>query len=663
MSKPKITSRGILTLALWLYVVSAPAQPLNHAITALKLHITGAAPLSNDQLLEQEKTLKARVAEVGKDASILAAAFDLVATYDAKIGPLFTTPDTQNGFPRDASHNVLAHALMDVQQGILDHAYTPENVLLFATFLEGKKFGTAAYFPGAVNPPADASTGYTVQVNATLPVTWGSPALFETEPARRPTGCYLAPGSLGYVTVPPALVNAGFAIRVGAHSWDLKAKPTIKRLDRVSLVYPITSETTRIASPLGGGIYIEVPYKADLGIVAVRITNVVRSPFFSATHFHKTTPEEWINTERTQPGPWADFETDKVMMQVPRSWIYNYANPVKVMQEWDQAVDAVSDLMGRPRIRSKTVLYMQVDVIYRGVANFPGYPQSNDPYDPHEVVTGNKMHYLLTGPMDSPSATLHELGHAQSFTKFKGETEAAVNLMYVAAMNQPFGVPLDQALGQSMGKKDRANVSLQEAALTWILTERFRAGLAMTAEHMKYQQRGYAKYVEIVNLFGWSSLNNFWHSVNEDYMHGIEYPTNSDPTDNRILRMSRAAGVDLRPLIHFWGVHPDDPAKLKNDITSAGLKPSLAIYNRLKYYQTVVPTTPEQFRQHYALFKAAVSDTVDGPWYKDMQDHYTPDIGQASIRAVQAIIDLYFPDGPPPASPTSAPLLTAVATR
>jgi hypothetical protein len=320
------------------------------------------------------------------------------------------------------------------------------------------------------------------------------------------------------------------------------------------------------------------------------------------------------------------------------------------MQDWDKAMDAVSDLMGRPRIRSKTVLYAQVDVIYRGVANFPGYPQSNDPYNPHDAADGNSRHHFLTGPVNSPSATLHELGHAQRFTKFAGETEAVVNLLYVAAMNQKFGMPLDKAFGRSVSGRVRENVSLPEAALTWILTDRFRDGQAMNGMHMKYQQRGYAKYVEIANLFGWDALSNFWHSVNADYMRGIEYEINADPADSRILRMSKGAGVDLRPLIHFWGVHPEDPAKLKKEMESAGLKPSLAIYNRLKHYQTVVPTNQTQFNEHYKLFKPAVNDTVDGPWFAEMQTNYTPEIGQASVRAVQEIIDLYFPDGPPAAA-------------
>lgn len=71
----------------------------------------------------------------------------------------------------------------------------------------------------------------------------------------------------------------------------------------MSLVYPIESGVTQIANPLGGGIYIEVPYEADAGVVPIEITNAVRSPFFSARSFDRTTLEEW-KTEKANPGPW-----------------------------------------------------------------------------------------------------------------------------------------------------------------------------------------------------------------------------------------------------------------------------------------------------------------------------------------------------------------------
>lgn len=53
-----------------------------------------------------------------------------------------------------------------------------------------------------------------------------------------------------------------------------------------------------------------------------------------------------------------------------------------MLKDWDSAMDAVSDLMGFPRIRGKEVLYTQPDVLIRSGAYAPGYPQVNTKYNP-----------------------------------------------------------------------------------------------------------------------------------------------------------------------------------------------------------------------------------------------------------------------------------------
>jgi hypothetical protein len=120
------------------------------------------------------------------------------------------------------------------------------------------------------------------------------------------------------------------------------------------------------------------------------------------------------------------------MMQVPTSWITDFDSPEQLMQDWDTALDAVSRLMGLPLVRNKSVLYLQVDVTLRGSAYYPGYPQSNTPYNPHSPRQGNGRHWLLRGPQydgatHNGATIFHKIGHAQLFTKFMGEVEAVVN--------------------------------------------------------------------------------------------------------------------------------------------------------------------------------------------------------------------------------------------
>ena len=88
------------------------------------------------------------------------------------------------------------------------------------------------------------------------------------------------------------------------------------------------------------------------------------------------------------------------------------------------------------------------------MAYHPGYPASNDSYDPYKAESGNKDNHLINGPRFDPEdpaqktgVVFHELGHAHLFTKFAGETEAAVNILGVAVQNVAFDVDLDRAAG------------------------------------------------------------------------------------------------------------------------------------------------------------------------------------------------------------------------
>ena len=95
-----------------------------------------------------------------------------------------------------------------------------------------------------------------------------------------------------------------------------------------------------------------------------------------------------------------------------------------------------------------------------------------------------------------------------------------------------------------------------------MITENFREGREMETSNseyneMRYQFRGYAKYPDIVRIFGgWQVLSDFFHQEHLDYEDGIS--NGHSQTDDRTLYLSIAAGEDLTPLIHFWGIHPVD---------------------------------------------------------------------------------------------------------
>ena len=482
-------------------------------------------------------------------------------------------------------------------------------------------------------------------------------------PARKPTGTYLAPGTIATVTVPAALVNQNFQIRVGAHSWDNSNRDTIRRLDRSSLLYNIKSVTTKIASPLGGGIYIEVPKGASRGVVNVTMTGAARSPFFSAKSFHQTTLAEWQATERTQPGPWADFQSEKYMFQVPRSWIFAFNDPVTLMANWDKAVDALTDLMGFPQIRGKETLYNQVDLQFRSDNHAPGYPAVNNTYNPKTTYGGNQNHYLLNGPQNVPFQEFHEPGHGFGFPGFAGEIESTVNLLHIAVQTQKFGKSFDQSLRESIGFSS-SFVTMPTTAVLWMTSFNFSPReVPMGSYEKAYQPQGHAKFADLARLFGWQGLNDFYYFYNDLDDRGIGY---SEATDSLLLQLCKSYGKDVRPMMHFWGLHPENAATLGTSISNAKLKAPVEIYDRIVQYKAQIPTNNAAYQAFCINWYGSPPDingfTVENEharqWnttllngtanqLRQPTEEYNEAAATALHARVQEILNLYYPTGRP----------------
>ena len=187
-----------------------------------------------------------------------------------------------------------------------------------------------------------------------------------------------------------------------------------------------------------------------------------------------------------------------------------------------------------------------------------------------------------------------------------------------------------------------------------MVTHNFRIGNPMdisntTKDEVRYQHRGYGKYVEIAALFGWGALESYYHQVNLDYVNGVP-PGPLGEIDDRMLKLSIAAGADLRPLIHFWGVHPQDSAALAQAINSNNLQPSPLIFNRLMHYKSIIPMDNAQFNQHALVFFNGPVPPGGNPdygngWYNVWLPLYNNSHGDSAVVALQKIIDTYFPDG------------------
>jgi hypothetical protein len=204
----------------------------------------------------------------------------------------------------------------------------------------------------------------------------------------------------------------------------------------------------------------------------------------------------------------------------------------------------------------------------------------------------------------------HEQGHAYFFPKFAGETESNVNLLHVPMLQEKFGYDLMTAFRGSLGSNN-TYITLDTTAMAWMCVFNFAPRcLPMASAEKSYQYKGHAKFVDIARLYGWDGLGTFWRSFMEDDANGVSYSTS---TDALLLRLCKSVGKDIRPLFHFWGIHPDNPSGLAASIAAAGLQPAPEIYHRLVHYKSLVPANNAAFRAFAQSWRGR-QPSINGYW-------------------------------------------------
>ena len=637
------------------------AAALETSIDQLNAHLSGTAPLSAVSLAAVAASVTKNAVFLPASESLIVKSLNLAELFETSRGALFVSPATASGILRvpDATETAVvteARIMLNVFQIVQDEVFRDESVAACSATLQGRRWKTADYFPGKVTATLDPTRTFTVPVNGTVPAVWGVPVAFATAAKTRATGLYLPPGSVARVTVPQALVNAGFAVQIGAHTADHTGKRVFTRMDRVTRRFEIRQTVTLVANPLGGGVYIEVPYLASAGLVNVQVQGVVEAPIFSLRSFDTSTATDWT-ARRTAGAPWADFVTDHFMMQVPANYVYAKSDPTQLLRDWDTLMKTFSTFVGiPPEKRNDVTVWLQTDVQLRHSAFGVGYPQVNLTYDPGSVQNGNNQSWFLTNPMAGCQVECHELGHAQLFSGFRGEGEAINNFPFAYIANTQFGYTFDEAFRVSFnGHGPTGGFTPDRAAVDWMVTVNFGNAAEMdysntTKDEFRYQERGYAKYADIARLFGWKVLTDFYAKENLDY--NARTPGDGlSAVDSRILRLSVAAGADVTPLIHLWGIRPVEPAKLKAAIAAKGIGSSMAVKELMLRYRTLIPANNAAFDAFFeSVFPgkpAGVSPDYGTGWYQVRRTQWNETLAAKAAATIDTLVAFYFPNSTP----------------
>lgn len=628
-----------------------------NGLNNFKSHINGTVTLSNNDFNLIGKTFAKFPKCLAQNEPTILLCKSTVADYDNIVGALFTTTNTLGGFSKDtlaAPGLEKERTMISLQQAILDAVMTQEVFALYPQHIYGWKFNSCTNFPGFVNPPIDSTLSKSILIRANFEDPKGINPFYEINSegmkhALRPTGLYLAPGSVVSITVPDSLVGQDYYIRVGSHDWDFKERPSYKRLDRISKKFLIDSTTMKVFNPLGGAISILVPYGANDGNVTVSLKNGVEAPFFSIKSFYQTTN---INAELSKPGPWAVFESENVMYTIPKHSITTGQNNLlQTLENWEKACRGMNSILARQIIPDKHNMYMIADLDIRTGVYSIGYPMCNTPLD-YTNVPGPA--YFINGPGPDDEINFHETGHALAISKFLGEEEALVNFPYIMAMNYGLGEALNDAVRYSFVPN---TFTIDLTAMHRMVSNTFGTARDIsntTTDEVRYQHRGYGHYFEIVNLFGWCALRNFWQQEFIDLINGIDHGIHVQNQDRRIVRLSIAAKADLRPLLEVFGIIPQDSIYVQDTLTVNGVLPSLEVYNRLQTYVNLIPQDSSAF-VNYAL-TVYPNLFVDGPiedpnfgvgWHYQKSLTYNTNEAQQRSNILQAIITKYFPSGQP----------------
>lgn len=553
--------------------------------------------------------------------------------------------------------DAMTFAYFDLGVWLMREGYTTENM----SQLEGLVFGIHEWFPGPVEEPAARIPSETVSIDATYLKNPGY-SMMDMEVNEndelssfvyRPTGFYAAPGELITITVDTSLVNTGMHVRVGANAIDFSSWAAINRFPYVSVDYRIEQTSFQVANPFGGGIYILVPQNTELGWVDVEIDGAVRSPYFSYREGRETTQEEWEEI-REYPAPFADFESDKYMFSVWSGDIRDFDQPDTVLHIWDQIMDVYATIFGRPleRMRAEAFLF---DTKNGARGSFPaGYPQTPGIWsrDEDEGITQGVFSpfsvlidtvWALGQGWD---AMFHEMGHTHLPPTIERETETIVNVPAAALLTEVFGLDYDESMKwagyQPFGRVD--------AAIDWILTENFRTGGEMDwdlvnmvePDQLSYQARGYAKYVEIAALLGgWDAMGTIFKTFYDEQIEsGVSYDITQPPNITRehfIRNATEALGVNINPLLHFWGIHPSE--ELIDELSVYPLLEGMA--ERVSLYLHYSPKNNAELVSFYEEKTANQSNALKAENYLPLLEDYDESYYQQIEDVILDILDTY----------------------
>jgi peptidase M60-like protein/type IX secretion system substrate protein/enhancin-like peptidase M60 family len=623
-------------------VPAGDADEVGIALQALVDEMNGVTNLSEVEV----QTLRKNFVDNWDDESYgenEAVIWSYIDAYAENNEPIFSTWDNVEN-PQDFTPTEAIQFI--IEQWILDNRYGPETV----SEMEGLVFEDHELFPGKVSSVAPRVEGATFTINGDYQTIEGF-LLNGQEVVIRPTGYYVPSGELITITVPDEAIGKGLSLFVGAHNTDLTSTwSRFRRFPRIMTTYEVDSKTIIVANPFGGGIYVNVPDGSSLGALEFQVDGAIKAPYYSTQEGFSNSLEEFKVAITNQYVPWVDIESPNMMTTVTHGMAATAVDFDSIISVWNKSFDAVNIALGRPveRFRGE---YFLIDRQNHsaGTAIPAGYPMSferlDEPYGatvdmPLEVEEGRDWYRAKEANFHN--IIFHEQGHLHNMPTMLHEQESNVNLLAAAVYSIALGESIDSALVYSNQQK----LNLDQAALDWVLIDNFYLGNRIgyrvesqerSGDEQSYQSRGYAKYVDIANLFGWEALGSTFSPFYERKREDPSWDPYGLEDDEYIEAASIALGFNMAPHFEFWGIIPSaDLVERLSDMPTSDI-----IKDRLIHFRSIVPADNEEFQALHSIMTSKL-EPHHRVRYDEWKTSYDETFAKRVTDRIDEILNKYY---------------------
>jgi hypothetical protein len=350
------------------------------------------------------------------------------------------------------------------------------------------------------------------------------------------TGLYVLPGEEVAVESPQGIEQYKLKLRIGCHKDKLRKEP-FKRPQQITVSAPLTSGTSIHKNQYGGPVYIEVPKGIDAPALSFKISGAVEAPHY----IHgKTTSSEW-NTIRSHPAPWAELESDRVVLSVPSEHIRALDNPSALMDFWNEVLDAQAELAAIPKERSRPERIVPDVQITAGFMH-SGYPVMIHLPQAKRLV---QLDELRSNKGGKNWGYFHEFGHNHQSRQwtYQGTGEVTCNLFSLYTIEKACsGSNPHRAMDP---KKRKARL------------EQYLANGADFEVWKKDPFLALTMYVQLQEAFGWQPFMELFADYRKDPIpneKGKRRPSDGQVRDEWMVRYSNHVGRNLGPFFEHWGV-------------------------------------------------------------------------------------------------------------